>query len=284
MPIVQQEENFKEAPPQLFGSDFAKKAKEHVDQMKAMRASLPKKGQKDNFFRSAPHPKYGGGGGGGGATATEATSTLGEEAGAASTTSTGTTKKERATSQASKVGTIRTRTSKQCCKHKIAKRCFTPYTEKTNSGHGRGPNYGPTQISWKASLPPEQLAGANKRSVGAKHCSGIQTGLHFRATPSLRGTTTHTPVLLRTAPADRGRGQSISPKRGCIGDTAWQPGRVLLKPISATQIKIKKDGGQRPVINLKPLNQFLQAEHFKMEGIHTLRDIVKPGDWPGKVT
>ena len=37
------------------------------------------------------------------------------------------------------------------------------------------------------------------------------------------------------------------------------------------------------MINLKPLNQFLQAEHFKMEGIHTLRDIVKPGDWLGKV-
>ena len=45
----------------------------------------------------------------------------------------------------------------------------------------------------------------------------------------------------------------------------------------------KKDGGQRPVINLKPLNQFIHAEHFKMEGIHTLRDIVKPGDWLGKV-
>ena len=126
MPIVQQEENFKDAPPQLFGPDFAKKAKEHVDQMKAMRASLPKKGQKDNFFFFGGG---GGGGGGGGATATEATSTLGEEAGAASTTSTGTTKKE-TTSQASEVGTIRTRTSKQCCKHKIAKRCFTPYTEK----------------------------------------------------------------------------------------------------------------------------------------------------------
>ena len=69
--------------------------------------------------------------------------------------------------------------------------------------------------------------------MGAKHCSGIQPGLHFRAPP--RGTTTHTPVLLRTAPADRGRGQSTSPKRGCIGDTAWQPGRVLLKPIPGTQ-------------------------------------------------
>ena len=35
MPIVQQEENFKDAPPQLFGPDFAKKGKEHMDQMKA---------------------------------------------------------------------------------------------------------------------------------------------------------------------------------------------------------------------------------------------------------
>ena len=38
MPIVQQEGNFEDAPPQLFGPGFAK---EHVDQMKAMRASLP---------------------------------------------------------------------------------------------------------------------------------------------------------------------------------------------------------------------------------------------------
>ena len=45
----------------------------------------------------------------------------------------------------------------------------------------------------------------------------------------------------------------------------------------------KKDGGQRPVINLKALNNFVQTEHFKMEGIHTLRDIVNPEDWLAKV-
>ena len=28
----------------------------------------------------------------------------------------------------------------------------------------------------------------------------------------------------------------------------------------------KKDGGQRPVINLKSLNRFAHTEHFKMEG------------------
>ena len=41
----------------------------------------------------------------------------------------------------------------------------------------------------------------------------------------------------------------------------------------------KRDGTSRPVINLKGLNGFLQYTHFKMEGIHLLRDLVQPGDW-----
>ena len=46
----------------------------------------------------------------------------------------------------------------------------------------------------------------------------------------------------------------------------------------------KKLGRLRPIINLKPLNQFhfflffILFEHFKMEGIETLREIVRPGD------
>ena len=45
----------------------------------------------------------------------------------------------------------------------------------------------------------------------------------------------------------------------------------------------KKDGGQRPVINLKSLNKFVHTEHFKMEGIHVLRDLLRAGDWMAKV-
>lgn len=40
----------------------------------------------------------------------------------------------------------------------------------------------------------------------------------------------------------------------------------------------KKGGGQRPVINFKGLNQFLKYQHFKVEGIHMLRDLVKEND------
>ena len=45
----------------------------------------------------------------------------------------------------------------------------------------------------------------------------------------------------------------------------------------------KKDGGQRPVINLKNLNSFVEVPHFKMEGIHTLRSLVAEKDWLVKI-
>ena len=45
----------------------------------------------------------------------------------------------------------------------------------------------------------------------------------------------------------------------------------------------KKDGGQRPVINLKKLNSFINAPHFKMEGIHTLKSLLQKGDWLVKI-
>ena len=53
--------------------------------------------------------------------------------------------------------------------------------------------------------------------------------------------------------------------------------------ISSIFIVPKKDGGNRPVINLKPLNQFLIYEHFKMEGIHMLRDLLKQNDYLVKI-
>ena len=45
----------------------------------------------------------------------------------------------------------------------------------------------------------------------------------------------------------------------------------------------KKDGSQRPVINLKKLNSHVLYEHFKMEGLHLLKDLVQPHDFMVKV-
>ncbi|KAM8975733.1 LOW QUALITY PROTEIN: uncharacterized protein RCH25_020573 [Pelodytes ibericus] len=45
----------------------------------------------------------------------------------------------------------------------------------------------------------------------------------------------------------------------------------------------KRGGGIRPVINLRPLNAFVMYQHFKMEGIHCLRDLLLMGDWMVKL-
>ena len=41
----------------------------------------------------------------------------------------------------------------------------------------------------------------------------------------------------------------------------------------------KKTGDMRPVINLKPLNVFVQKIHFKMENINTALHTITPGDY-----
>ena len=40
-----------------------------------------------------------------------------------------------------------------------------------------------------------------------------------------------------------------------------------------------KDGGQRPVINLKHLNAFIPYNHFKMEGLQNLTYFLQEGDY-----
>ena len=70
-----------------------------------------------------------------------------------------------------------------------------------------------------------------------------------------------------------------------------QKGAIHMVPLDQTSggfvshifLVPRKGGGQRPVINLKNLNQFLRYEHFKMEGIHMLRDLLKKGDYMVKL-
>ena len=41
----------------------------------------------------------------------------------------------------------------------------------------------------------------------------------------------------------------------------------------------KKTGSMRPVINLRPLNQYIKKAHFKMDTLSTVINLVKPEDW-----
>lgn len=45
----------------------------------------------------------------------------------------------------------------------------------------------------------------------------------------------------------------------------------------------KRDGGYRPILNLKPLNIFLQNQHFKMESLRSIIQALNVGDWVASI-
>ena len=61
LPLVGDDTNFVEAPPLLFGTEFAQKGKEMVDQVKAMRSTFTSKPERrPPFFRNGPPGNRGG--------------------------------------------------------------------------------------------------------------------------------------------------------------------------------------------------------------------------------
>ena len=53
--------------------------------------------------------------------------------------------------------------------------------------------------------------------------------------------------------------------------------------VSSILLVPKTRGGQGPVLNLGPLNPFIPYEHFKMEGIPMLKDMLRKGDFMVKI-
>jgi len=48
-------------------------------------------------------------------------------------------------------------------------------------------------------------------------------------------------------------------------------------------LREKRDGGHRMIVNLKPLNRFVQYHHFKMETLQTLRSLIQENDYMVKI-
>ena len=53
--------------------------------------------------------------------------------------------------------------------------------------------------------------------------------------------------------------------------------------LSTLFLVTKKDGGYRPVVNLKNLNWYIPYEHFKMEGLFLLKEILQKNDYMCKI-
>ena len=53
--------------------------------------------------------------------------------------------------------------------------------------------------------------------------------------------------------------------------------------ISPVFLVPKADALWRTVINLRALNRFVAASHFKMESIRTVKGLIREGDWMAKL-
>lgn len=63
--------------------------------------------------------------------------------------------------------------------------------------------------------------------------------------------------------------------KNAIEETNYHPDEF----VSSLFLVPKKTGDLRPVINLKPLNEFVQKEHFKMESIDSAINMINKGDY-----
>ena len=63
--------------------------------------------------------------------------------------------------------------------------------------------------------------------------------------------------------------------KGAIRRASFHPNQFL-----SNLFTIPKKGGElRPVINLNPLNHFVEYHHFEMEGLTSLLDLIRPSDY-----
>ena len=68
-------------------------------------------------------------------------------------------------------------------------------------------------------------------------------------------------------------------RKGVISQTDHTQGEF----INLLFLVEKKEGGQRPVINLKSLDLFVPYKHFKTESLNSLQFLLKKGDYMAKL-
>ena len=69
-----------------------------------------------------------------------------------------------------------------------------------------------------------------------------------------------------------GRINKSNSRKGCHDQSDPYPDQFLSNILTLP----KKDGGNRSVINLKKLNNFIHSPHFKIKGLFLVRELLLP--------
>ena len=122
------------------------------------------------------------------------------------------------------------------------------------------------------------MGGIDKGPMGSRNSGRLPDRIPLGAKPTVQATPS--PVQPESNSTHSTRSQRTS-KKGAVIELAQPP---LEGGFYSTLFLVpKKDRGQRPVVNLKAPSKFGTVPHFKMEGIHTLKNLLQPGDWLVKV-
>ncbi len=122
----------------------------------------------------------------------------------------------------------------------------------------------------------ETFSGSDKQSRSFRTCVGVKNPIQ-RETETVSvpspGKNEQTTVII-----DQSGDSGHVEERGCSG------GQLSERPVSEQLVLVgKKDGGNRPVINLKQLNAFVPYQSFKMEGLHLLKEMLQEKDYMCKI-
>ena len=150
------------------------------------------------------------------------------------------------------------------------------YVSKSISMHRCGLNSYESQTGWAATAFPRKLESHHKGSVDPQHVIGVSLRLPRGTIPTLHATCTT--LYSRTGPANPRGSQRTPGKRDSFCGNNSTDG-ILLQPSSCP----KKGWRTEASHYIKVLNQFVRTQHFKMEGIHTLKEIVRLNDCMVKV-
>ena len=139
--------------------------------------------------------------------------------------------------------------------------------------------YGQSTSSGKNFPLCHQLEVDNGGSVGPAYSTGIPYSFQGRTSPNAPSSTL--PIFGGLDESFTRGSDFVGEERsgGDSGSLRFGEG-VLFDPFLSIP---KSDGRMRPVINLKSLNFWVRPQHFKMEGLHTLREIVAQDDWLAKL-
>ena len=164
---------------------------------------------------------------------------------------------------------------------KFIKSCFTYSCDKhTNTSHtGSHQHYEPVnimpKIGWASSTLPTKLGGANSRSMGTPNCGWLPTRTDNNSLPGPCAPSNK--VFTREQGSDSHRGSRTTGQRDNLGDATYTT------ELCVSNFPGGKKGWGSETCDKPKGSQFVKTEHFKMEGLHLLPDLLQPQDWMVKM-